>query len=48
MIKKDYQKPTMKVVLLQQRTHLLQPSGPDTLSGKKGDGGDPDTWYELE
>ena len=33
MIKKDYQKPTMKVVLLQQRTHILAGSGPETLSG---------------
>ena len=48
MIKRTYQKPTMKVVQLQQRTHLLQTSGPDTLSGKKGSGDDPDTWYELE
>ena len=27
MKRKDYQKPTMKVVQLQQRTHLLQASG---------------------
>ncbi len=27
MKKKDYQKPTMKVVKLHQRTHLLQASG---------------------
>ena len=27
MKKKDYQKPTMKVVKLQHRTHLLQASG---------------------
>ena len=26
MIKKEYMKPTMKVVLLQHRTHLLQAS----------------------
>ena len=27
MIRKDYHKPTMKVVKLQHRTHLLQASG---------------------
>ena len=49
MIKKDYQKPTMKVVQLQQRTHLLQASGgPKTLSGSKGEGGSEDTWRDLE
>ena len=42
MIKKDYQKPTMKVVKLQQRTHILAGSGPHTLNGTE------DTWYELE
>ena len=30
MIKKDYQKPTMKVVLLQHRTMLLQASQAST------------------
>ena len=49
MIKKEYQKPTMKVVPLQQRTHLLQTSGPDTLSGHAKSGSETqDTWYELE
>lgn len=48
MIKKDYQKPSMKVVLLQQRQQLLALSEPETLQGKKGEGGDPDTWYDLE
>lgn len=33
MIKKDYQKPTMKVVQLKQRHHLLVGSGPETLNG---------------
>ena len=27
MKRKDYQKPTMKVVMLQHQTHLLQASG---------------------
>ena len=30
MIKKEYQKPTMKVVLLQHKTHLLQASRAST------------------
>ena len=41
-------KPTMKVVQLQQHTHLLQASNPKTLSGSKGEGSNPDTWQELE
>lgn len=36
MTKKDYQQPTMKVVKLQHRQHLLQASGLETLQGKKG------------
>lgn len=49
MIKKDYQKPTMKVIKLQQRTHILAGSGPDTLSGHAKSGSETeDTWYELE
>ena len=49
-MKKEYQKPTMKVVQLQHRTHLLQTSGgPDTLSGHAKSGSETqDTWYELE
>ena len=50
MIKKDSQKPTMKVVQLQQRTHILAGSGPDTLTGpnKSGSGSQDDDWYDLE
>ena len=49
MIKKEYQKPTMKVVPLKHRTHILVGSGPDTLSGHaKSDSETQDTWYELE
>ena len=49
MIKKDYQKPAMKVVLLQQRTHILAGSGPETLSGHAKSGSETDdTWYDLE
>ena len=42
MIKKGYQKPTMKVVPLQHRTHILVGSDPKTMSGRS------DEWYELE
>lgn len=48
MTKKDYQQPTMKVVKLQHRQHLLQASGLETLQGKKGAPQEQDTWYELE
>ena len=43
MIKKDYQKPTMKVVPLKHRTHILVGSGPKTMSGPSDE-----EWYELE
>jgi hypothetical protein len=42
MKRKDYQKPTMKVVQLQHRTHLLQASGQ-----KSGKMNNPDD-YELQ
>ena len=49
MIKKDYQKPTIKVVQLQQRQHILTVSGPETLQGHAKSGGETeDTWYDLE
>ena len=48
MIKIDYQKPTMNVVHLQHRTHLLQASNPKTLSGEQGEGGSEDIWRDLE
>lgn len=49
MIKKDYQKPSMKVVQLQQHHHILAGSKePQTLSGSKGDTQEEDTWYYLE
>jgi hypothetical protein len=38
MIKKDYQKPTMNVVLLQHRTMLLSGSITDVNSGDTGIG----------
>ena len=48
-MKKEYQKPTMKVVLLQQRTHILAGSGPETLRGHAKSGSETeDTWYDLE
>ena len=46
--KKDYQKPTMKVVQLQHRQHILTGS-PETLSGHSKSGSESeDTWYDLE
>lgn len=36
MIKKDYQKPTMKVVQLQHHQHLLNGSTPPILTGSNG------------
>ena len=49
MIKKDYQKPTIKVAQLQQRQHLLQASDLETLSGHAKSGEETeDTWYDLE
>ena len=48
MTKKEYQQPTMKVVQLQHRHHLLQASGLETLSGKKGATPEDDIWYYLE
>ena len=48
MKKKVYQQPTMKMVQLQHRHHLLQASGLETLSGKKGATQEDDTWYDLE
>ena len=48
MIKKDYQKPTMKVVQLRHRAHILNGS-PDTLQGHQKNGSETeDTWYELQ
>ena len=48
MKKKNYQKPTVKVVQLQHRHHLLQASDPETLSGKKGATQEDDTYYDLQ
>ncbi len=49
MIKKDYQKPTVKVVQLQQHHHILAGSKePATLSGSQGATQEEDTWYELQ
>ncbi len=42
MTKNDYQKPTMKVVKLQHRSHLLTVSGPAKLEGTE------EEWQELE
>ena len=49
MIKKAYQKPTINVVKLQHKTHILTVSGPDTLQGHAKSGGETeDTWYDLQ
>ena len=48
MTKKDYQKPTIKVVQLQQRQQILTGS-PETLSGhSKSSSETQDTWYDLQ
>ncbi len=48
MTKKEYQKPSMKVVQLQQRQYILSGSEPKTLSGSKGATPEEDTWYDLD
>lgn len=48
MIKKDYMKPSMMVVQLQHRQHVLAGSGPDTLEGTPGEKPEDDIWYDLE
>ena len=48
MKKKAYQKPTINVVKLQHKTHILAVSG-QTLQGHAKSGEETeDTWYELE
>ena len=47
MIKKDYQKPTVKVVQLRHRL-LLTSGEPQTLSGSQGAMQEEDTWYDLQ
>ena len=46
MTKKEYEKPTVKVVQLRHR--LILTSGAKTLSGSKGATPEEDTWYYLE
>jgi len=50
MIKKAYQKPTINVVKLQHKTHILAGSGPATLEGPNasGNGSEDSDWYDLE
>ena len=48
MKKKSYEKPAMRVVMLQHQSHLLQASGIETLSGSKGATEADDLWYDLE
>ena len=48
MIKKEYKKPTVKVVQLKYKCHILSGS-PETLQGHSKSGEETeDTWYELE
>jgi hypothetical protein len=48
MIKKDYQKPTVKVVQLRHRL-ILTSDGVQTLSGKASSISEPqETWYDLQ
>ena len=47
MTKKEYEKPTVKVVQLRHRL-LLTSGEPQTLSGSQGATQDEDTWYYLE
>ncbi|MBR0049161.1 MAG: hypothetical protein IJP74_07585 [Prevotella sp.] len=46
MTKKEYEKPTVKVVQLRHR--ILLTSGAKTLSGSQGATQEEDTWYELQ
>ena len=47
--KQEYQKPSMKVVLLQHHYHILAGSKePAMLSGSQGATQEEDTWYELQ
>ena len=50
MIKKEYQKPTTKVVKLQHRSHILAGSGPATLQGPNtsGTGSEESDYYDLQ
>ena len=50
MIKRAYQKPTVKVVKLQHQTHILAGSGPKTLQGPNasGSGSEESDYYDLE
>lgn len=48
MHRKDYTKPTMTVVPLKYRSHILNSSSVRTLKGSKGTTEAEDTWYELQ
>jgi hypothetical protein len=49
MTKKNYQKPTMKVVQLRHQAHILVGSNPQTLQGHQKSGSETqDTYYELQ
>ena len=47
MTKKEYYKPTVKVVQLRHRL-ILTSGEPQTLSGSKGATSAEDTWFYLE
>ena len=46
MRRKDYTKPTMTVIPLKHRSHILNSSPVQTLRGSKTD--TEETWYELQ
>lgn len=48
MKKKVYEKPTMRVVKIQQQHIVCSSPGVPTLNGTPGSGDDPDEWMDLE
>ena len=48
MHRKDYTKPTMTIVPLKHRSHVLTSSPVPTLTGSKGASEAEDIWYELQ
>ena len=48
MYRKDYTKPTMTIVPLKHRSHVLDSSPVPTLTGSKGASEAEDIWYELQ
>ena len=48
MHRKDYTKPTMTVIPLKHRSHILDSSPVQTLRGKAATEAEEETWYELQ